>query len=130
MRKRMIQSTYLMGCCYVLCRESSWIYSPLWELSENVDGDKYYNYLIYLVDKRINCCYLPQTQMGRVGGECNCSYMLRGKASWKRQGLGNNVTDEGGRMCQVQGPREFQAWGGEEAITLPALMCPFTETHT
>lgn len=48
----------------VLYRETPRIHSFLWELSKSVDGDKYHNDLIYLVDKRINCCYLPQTQTG------------------------------------------------------------------
>lgn len=64
------------------------------ELSKSVDGDKYHNDLIYLVDKRINCCYLPQTQTGVGELALLWLFVLGEGLSWKRQGLGKTGTDK------------------------------------
>lgn len=90
----MMQPTYLMA------RYTGRVHKytpPLRELAKSVDGDKCRD-LIYLVDKRINCCNLPQTPMG-VGGAA-IALLCWGKTSWKRRGLRDAVTDERGRACQ------------------------------
>lgn len=124
------------GCSHLsnglLHRESPRTHSFLWELSKSVDGDKHHNDLIYLVDKRINCCYLPQTQAG-VGGRALPRRFFcaggglpgRGKALGKL-GLIN------GRSVPSRGSEGVQACGGgcNPGIILPALMCPVTGTHT
>lgn len=65
----------------VLYRESLRTFCTLWDLSESLHGDKYHNYLIYLVDKRINCCYLRPTQAG-----CHCSSSMLGEGFLKEAG--------------------------------------------
>lgn len=98
----------------------------LWELSKSVDGDKCKD-LIYLVDKRINCCYLPQAQTGGRGG-----LLLLFYAGGRLPGRGRapgTLTDERGRACQdpvIGNSKPERA----EAIILPSLMCPVTGRHT
>lgn len=122
-RKMMMQSTYLMQCC----AERLYKYTPaLQELSKRVDGDKCKD-LIYLVDKRINCCYLPKARTG-CRGSCFCCSML-GEDFLEEVGPGEFWLMKG-EDCAKTCHREVQAWEMEEVIILPSLGCLATETHT
>lgn len=122
-RKMMMQSTYLMQCCV----ERLYKYTPaLWELSKRVDGDKCKD-LIYLVDKRINCCYLPQARTGGWGSCCCCSML--GEDFLEEAGPGELWLMKG-EECAKTCHREVQAWeGGDHYPTFSRVPC-YRETHT
>ena len=109
----------------VLYRETPRIHPFLWELSKSVDGDKYHNDLIYLVDKRINCCYLAQTQTG-VGEQALLwiFFWARGGPPGRGRALGK-LGLINGRSVPSPGSEGVQACGGSlyPGILLLALMC-------
>ena len=110
----------------MLHRESPRTHSFLWELSKSVDGDKYHNDLIYLVDKRINCCYLPQTQAGVGGRALLRSFFCAGGGLPGRGRALGKLGLINGRSVPSPGSEGVQACGGGcyPGIILPALMCP------
>lgn len=120
-------ATYLMECC----TESPWIHPFLWELSKSVDGDKCLQWpTIYLVDKRINCCYLPQTQTG-LGAELLWLFFCAGGGFLEEAGPLGKLGLINGRSVPSPGSEGVRPAGRLlSGITLSALMCPVTGTHT